>query len=113
MEQFTRQGCDGNGCIICEEINQFVDASELAYAPRPGSIRYRAAAVELDVTGDSEVIRLAVEKAWKCFGRIDTLINNAGVRGDFLPFRLTFHKITLKIYEPFFLDKVERNLHFF
>ncbi|XP_063943068.1 uncharacterized protein LOC108206854 isoform X4 [Daucus carota subsp. sativus] len=66
---------------LCEEINQFVDASELAYAPRPGSIRYRAAAVELDVAGDSEAVRLAVEKAWKCFGRIDTLINNAGVRG--------------------------------
>ncbi|KAL1802570.1 hypothetical protein ACET3Z_031217 [Daucus carota] len=87
---------------LCEEINQFVDASELAYAPRPGSIRYRAAAVELDVAGDSEAIRLAVEKAWKCFGRIDTLINNAGVRGG--------TKSSLYLSEEEWNDVVRTNL---
>lgn len=67
---------------LCEEINNCVDASELISAPQPGSTNaYRAAAVELDVAGNGEVIELAVGKAWKCFGRIDALVNNAGVRG--------------------------------
>lgn len=70
---------------LCEEINNCVDANELSSAPKPGSIdTYRAVAVELDVAGDSEAIKLNVEKAWKCFGRIDALINNAGIRGNIL-----------------------------
>ncbi|KAK1401318.1 Short-chain type alcohol dehydrogenase [Heracleum sosnowskyi] len=45
------------------------------------NITYRAAAVELDVAGDGKAIKLAVEKAWECFGHVDALVNNAGVRG--------------------------------
>ena len=59
------------------------------------------------MAGDSEAVRLAVEKAWKCFGRIDTLINNAGVRGGFLPFRVTFHKINFKNINYFFFFWVQ------
>ena len=62
---------------LCEEINNCIQA------PEPGSINTCwAAAVELDVAGDGEVIKLAVAKAWKCFGRIDALVNNAGIRGN-------------------------------
>lgn len=57
---------------LFEEINNSVDASELTNAPKPGSINtYHTLAVELDVAGNGEAIKLAVEKAWKCFGRID------------------------------------------
>ncbi|KAL8155111.1 uncharacterized protein LOC141719644 [Apium graveolens] len=67
---------------LCEEINTTcVDTGAFAFSPKPSSITYRAAAVELDVAGNGEAIKLAVEKAWKCFGRIDALVNNAGVRG--------------------------------
>lgn len=67
---------------LCEQINNCVDASnQLTSVPISGSITYRAVAVELDVAGDGEAIKLAVEKAWECFGRIDALVNNAGVRG--------------------------------
>ncbi|KAL1802571.1 hypothetical protein ACET3Z_031218 [Daucus carota] len=54
-------------------------------ASEPGGINSCwAAAVELDVAGDGKVIKLAVAKAWKCFGRIDSLVNNAGIRGSWL-----------------------------
>ncbi|KAK1401279.1 Short-chain type alcohol dehydrogenase [Heracleum sosnowskyi] len=63
---------------LCEEINRSSDAGDFTNAPKPCSI---AVAVELDIAGDGETIKLAVQKAWKCFGHIDALINNAGVRG--------------------------------
>ncbi|WOH14611.1 hypothetical protein DCAR_0934131 [Daucus carota subsp. sativus] len=66
---------------LCEEINTSPHATELTNAPISGSISCRAEAVELDVAGDEETIKMAVEKAWKCFGRIDALVNNAGIRG--------------------------------
>ncbi|KAK9069272.1 hypothetical protein SSX86_013388 [Deinandra increscens subsp. villosa] len=42
-----------------------------------------AVAVELDVSADSPVIENSVKKAWRAFGRIDALINNAGIRGPY------------------------------
>ncbi|KAL7588472.1 uncharacterized protein LOC111900954 [Lactuca sativa] len=44
----------------------------------------RAVAVELDVAAEGPVIEASVKKAWDAFGRIDCLINNAGVRGNVL-----------------------------
>ncbi|XP_060177254.1 uncharacterized protein LOC132607337 [Lycium barbarum] len=41
----------------------------------------RAVAIELDVSGNGAVIEAAVQKAWDAFGRIDALVNNAGIRG--------------------------------
>ncbi|XP_076913961.1 uncharacterized protein LOC143572789 [Bidens hawaiensis] len=38
-------------------------------------------AVELDVSVDSQTIQASVHKAWGAFGRIDALINNAGITG--------------------------------
>ncbi|XP_071698004.1 uncharacterized protein [Rutidosis leptorrhynchoides] len=53
---------------ICNEINGLSDGA-------------RAVAVGLDVCANSQVIEASVKKAWEAFGRIDGLINNAGVRG--------------------------------
>lgn len=53
---------------LCDEINN------------SGSIR--AAAVELDVCMDEATIDKAVQEAWDAFGKIDALVNNAGVRGN-------------------------------
>ena len=47
---------------------------------RAGALR--AVAVELDVCADGPTIDNSVQKGWDAFGRIDVLINNAGVRGD-------------------------------
>lgn len=57
---------------LCDEINSSF---------KPGGGRIRAAAVELDIGASAAAIEAAVEKAWDAFGRIDVLINNAGVRG--------------------------------
>ncbi|KAM5574921.1 hypothetical protein ABKV19_014062 [Rosa sericea] len=58
---------------ICDEINQLSTTAP----PQP-----RAVAVELDVSADGSAIQKSVQKAWDAFGRIDALINNAGVRGN-------------------------------
>ncbi|PRQ20518.1 putative 3-oxoacyl-[acyl-carrier-protein] reductase [Rosa chinensis] len=56
---------------VCDEINHLSTAP-----PQP-----RAVTVELDVSADGSAIQKSVQKAWDAFGRIDALINNAGVRG--------------------------------
>ncbi|KAL6644562.1 hypothetical protein ACP70R_016170 [Stipagrostis hirtigluma subsp. patula] len=55
---------------LCDEIN----ASTSADGPR-------AVAVELDVAAGESVLEAAVQRAWDAFGRVDALINNAGIRG--------------------------------
>ncbi|KAJ0560380.1 putative 3-oxoacyl-[acyl-carrier-protein] reductase [Helianthus annuus] len=57
---------------LCDEINQF--------GPTYGVVR--AVAVELDVSAKGPAIEASVKRAWDAFGRIDALINNAGVRGS-------------------------------
>ncbi|KAL4337602.1 hypothetical protein S245_040370 [Arachis hypogaea] len=66
---------------LCEEING------MTTPPGGGSTNggLRAAAAELDVTADGATIEKYVENAWNAFGRIDALINNAGVRGNVKP----------------------------
>ncbi|XP_047174121.1 3-oxoacyl-[acyl-carrier-protein] reductase FabG-like isoform X1 [Vigna umbellata] len=58
---------------LCHEINRLW--------PSPAG-NIRAVPVELDVASDASTIDKAVQKAWDAFGRIDSLINNAGVRGS-------------------------------
>lgn len=55
---------------LCEEIN----------GP-PASRPVRSAAVEIDVSAGEARIEEAVRTAWSKFGRIDAVVNNAGVRG--------------------------------
>lgn len=61
---------------LCEEIN--------VMGQNEGDVtnNVRAVAVELDVSAKGPVIEASVKKAWQAFGRIDGLINNAGVRGN-------------------------------
>ncbi|KAG6496654.1 3-oxoacyl-[acyl-carrier-protein] reductase FabG-like [Zingiber officinale] len=55
---------------LCEEIAAF----------RPGNPT-AAVAVVLDVGAEEAVVAAAVRRAWDAFGRIDGLVNNAGIRG--------------------------------
>nr|GMC79338.1 3-oxoacyl-[acyl-carrier-protein] reductase, chloroplastic-like [Ipomoea batatas] len=62
---------------LCDEINGAGSGSG-----EPNSSRQlTAVAVELDVSANGPAIEAAVQRAWDAFGRIDALINNAGVRG--------------------------------
>ncbi|PWA48232.1 chaperonin CPN60-2 [Artemisia annua] len=60
---------------LCDEINGQDQTS---------NNKVQAVAVELDVSANGSVIEGSVKKAWDAFGRIDCLINNAGVRGNVL-----------------------------
>ncbi|KAL0383429.1 UNVERIFIED_CONTAM: putative oxidoreductase [Sesamum calycinum] len=64
---------------LCEEINNRAGSGSSSVA---NQIQPRAVAVELDVTASGPIIEASVQKAWDAFGRIDALINNAGVRGS-------------------------------
>lgn len=55
---------------LCDEIN-----------PSAASRAPRAVAVEVDVAAGGSALEAAVQKAWDAFGRIDALVNNAGIRG--------------------------------
>ncbi|XP_010516097.1 PREDICTED: uncharacterized protein LOC104791820 isoform X2 [Camelina sativa] len=55
---------------LCSQINSY------------NSTGTQAAALELDVSSDALTIQKAVKEAWEIFGKIDVLINNAGIRGE-------------------------------
>ncbi|KVI12081.1 uncharacterized protein LOC112506692 [Cynara cardunculus var. scolymus] len=68
---------------LCDEING------IARAGGPGTSNdvdptdnVGAVALELDVAAKGPAIEASVKRAWDAFGRIDCLINNAGVRGN-------------------------------
>ncbi|KAK6232034.1 Short-chain dehydrogenase/reductase SDR - like 10 [Theobroma cacao] len=62
---------------LCDEINCLTFPSS---KPQPSGPR--AVAVELDVCAKGATIQSSVKTAWDAFGRIDSLINNAGIRGN-------------------------------
>ena len=64
---------------LCDDINRLTFPFSETQPTGP-----RAVAVELDVCADGATIQSSVKAAWDAFGRIDALINNAGVRG--IPF---------------------------
>ncbi|KAK4432051.1 Cyclopentanol dehydrogenase [Sesamum alatum] len=59
---------------LCDEINSRI-------GDEPSQEQPRAVAVELDVSASADSIEASVQTAWAAFGRIDALINNAGIRG--------------------------------
>jgi NAD(P)-dependent dehydrogenase (short-subunit alcohol dehydrogenase family) len=72
---------------LCDEINSPAAAGGA-----------RAVAVELDVAAGGSALEAAVQRAWDAFGRIDVLINNAGIRGirqiraHICSFRVSLHE---------------------
>ncbi|GLT28011.1 hypothetical protein SLA2020_029700 [Shorea laevis] len=62
---------------LCDEINRLAFHS---FEPESTAGR-RAVALELDVCADGATIERSIQQAWDAFGRIDALVNNAGVRG--------------------------------
>lgn len=64
---------------LCDEINGLATSSSNSTA-EPSSLS--AVAVELDVTADGPTVERSVQMAWDAFGRIDALVNNAGIRGN-------------------------------
>lgn len=65
-------------CSLCDEINGLVSSSSSSLVS--GGVR--AVGIELDVCADGSTIDSSVQKAWDAFGRIDAVINNAGIRGN-------------------------------
>ncbi|PIN19942.1 Reductase [Handroanthus impetiginosus] len=63
---------------LCNEINNRVGSTSSA---EPSRDQPRAVVVELEISTSGPIIEASVKKAWDAFGRIDALINNAGVRG--------------------------------
>lgn len=66
---------------LCDSINNLKIAGTHRSQGRDNDVQ--AVAVELDVSADGPTIKASVLKAWDAFGRIDALINNAGIRGNF------------------------------
>lgn len=64
---------------LCEEINGF--EYDKGQKDLKSEICVKAMAVELDVGAEEVMIEKAVKNAWNVFGKIDVLINNAGIRG--------------------------------
>ncbi|KAL0346152.1 UNVERIFIED_CONTAM: Peroxisomal trans-2-enoyl-CoA reductase [Sesamum radiatum] len=59
---------------LCDEINSRIGDA-------PSQDRPRAVSLELDISASAASIEASVQTAWAAFGRIDALINNAGIRG--------------------------------
>jgi NAD(P)-dependent dehydrogenase (short-subunit alcohol dehydrogenase family) len=60
---------------LCDEINGWASVNQ-ATSP------VRSIGVWLDVSKEEGIVAEAVKRAWDSFGRIDALVNNAGIRGN-------------------------------
>ncbi|XP_076899269.1 uncharacterized protein LOC143553094 [Bidens hawaiensis] len=68
--------------VLCDEINTFNTSNKHDNENDAENHHIVAVAVELDVSADGLTIESSVRKAWEAFGRIDALINNAGITGS-------------------------------
>ncbi|KAG6500578.1 3-oxoacyl-[acyl-carrier-protein] reductase FabG-like [Zingiber officinale] len=71
------------GCLVvaaARRANYLKTLCEEITASRQGNLT-AAAAVVLDVSSEEALVAAAVRRAWDAFGRIDGLVNNAGIRG--------------------------------
>ncbi|KAK3017327.1 hypothetical protein RJ639_005480 [Escallonia herrerae] len=66
---------------LCVEINQLATVYPEVTSDGTKTKAIRVVAIELDVTATGSIIGASIEMAWAAFGRIDALINNAGVTG--------------------------------
>ncbi|CAN0841635.1 3-oxoacyl-[acyl-carrier-protein] reductase FabG [Linum grandiflorum] len=66
---------------LCNEINQLHLPTTASSTPGE-AIGPCAVAVQLDVSADGASIDKAIQNCWEAFGRIDVLINNAGITGN-------------------------------
>lgn len=80
---------------LCDEINGFSSNSNESSLNQ----EVRAVAIELDVSANGPIIEDAVQKAWDSFGRIDALVNNAGVRGEIHDYSRIFFTILRRRFE--------------
>lgn len=87
---------------LCDQINHVLSSpqsSSSSSSENRSKSAVRAVAVELDVCADGPTIEKSVQKAWEAFGRIDALVNNAGIRGfslyNFILFSLKIRVLTL------------------
>ncbi|ERN11603.1 hypothetical protein AMTRI_Chr03g44430 [Amborella trichopoda] len=62
---------------LCEEINSL----NVSFGEFSGQNSGEAVSVKVDVSQNGKAIDEAVQLAWNIYGRIDALINNAGIRG--------------------------------
>ncbi|KAH0707495.1 hypothetical protein KY290_009557 [Solanum tuberosum] len=69
------------GCSIIAAARRIDRLDSLCNDINSEGIR-RAFALELDVMSNGATIKGAVQRAWDAFGRINVLINNAGIRGS-------------------------------
>ena len=71
------------GCFIVAAARRAELLKSLCDEINGSSTITRAVGVELDVAAAGDIIEATARKAWNVFGRIDVLINNAGIRGTF------------------------------
>lgn len=69
---------------LCQQIQHlFSTTTATSTIPSTSTFDQHCVAIELDVKGEGSAVEVCVQKAWDVFGRIDVLINNAGIRGFF------------------------------
>ncbi|KAI3667198.1 hypothetical protein L6452_42247 [Arctium lappa] len=66
---------------LCDKINNLDVHDDRANRSQARNSDVIAVAVQLDVSADGPTIETSVRQAWEAFGRIDVLINNAGLPG--------------------------------